>query len=65
MVMKVDKCDDELFESQLFFDMLMMTCVTGRERTEKDWAKLFVDGGFNDYKITPILGSRSLIEVYP
>ncbi|KAI7749350.1 hypothetical protein M8C21_032956, partial [Ambrosia artemisiifolia] len=61
MVMKVDQSDDELFQSQLFFDMLMMTLVSGRERTEKEWAKLFLDGGFNDYKITPILGSRSLI----
>ncbi|XP_076960178.1 trans-resveratrol di-O-methyltransferase-like isoform X2 [Bidens hawaiensis] len=65
MVMKVDEGVDELVESQLFFDMLMMTCITGRERTEKDWAKLFIDGGFSDYRITLVLGSRSVIEVYP
>ncbi|XP_031104919.1 probable O-methyltransferase 3 [Ipomoea triloba] len=57
--------DDESVETQIFFDMLMMILVTGRERTEKDWAKLFFEAGFSDYKIIPILGLRSLIEVYP
>ncbi|KAI8011005.1 putative O-methyltransferase 3 [Camellia lanceoleosa] len=56
---------DESMETQLFFDMLMMILLTGRERTEQEWAKLFFDAGFSDYKITPILGLRSLIEVYP
>ncbi|CBI21923.3 unnamed protein product, partial [Vitis vinifera] len=27
--------------------------------------KLFFDAGFSGYKITPMLGLRSLIEVYP
>ncbi|CAN0896768.1 Probable O-methyltransferase 3 [Linum grandiflorum] len=65
--MKVDnqKANDESIETQLFFDMLMMILVTGQERDEKEWAKLFVDAGFRDYKITPILGLRSIIEVYP
>ncbi|KAL4586371.1 hypothetical protein LXL04_011007 [Taraxacum kok-saghyz] len=65
MVLKNNEGDKEFVETQLFFDMLMMTVVTGRERTEKDWAKIFVDASFSDYKITPILGLRSLIEVYP
>ncbi|KAI3796373.1 hypothetical protein L1987_39043 [Smallanthus sonchifolius] len=65
MVVKVHKRENELLETQLLFDMLMMSLVTGRERSEKDWAKLFLDAGFSDYKITPILGLRSLIEVYP
>ncbi|KAE9456082.1 hypothetical protein C3L33_12020, partial [Rhododendron williamsianum] len=57
--MKVEnekKGDDDSLETQLFFDMLMMTLLTGRERTEKEWAKLFADAGFSNYKITPILG---------
>ncbi|KAL5547260.1 hypothetical protein UlMin_006947 [Ulmus minor] len=62
---KDDDEDDESYETQLFFDMLMMVLVTGRERNEKEWAKLFSDAGFSNYKITPILGLRSLIEVYP
>ncbi|KAM0053243.1 putative trans-resveratrol di-O-methyltransferase [Helianthus debilis subsp. tardiflorus] len=65
MVVTVDEGDTELFETQLYFDMLMMSCLTGRQRSEKDWAKLFLDGGFSDYKIFPVLGLRSLIEVYP
>ncbi|KAK1412125.1 hypothetical protein QVD17_33121 [Tagetes erecta] len=65
MVVNLDEGDDKLLETQLLFDMVMMSCLTGRERTEKDWAKLFIDSGFSDYKITPILGLRSLIEVYP
>nr|GLL22862.1 trans-resveratrol di-O-methyltransferase-like isoform X1 [Ipomoea trifida] len=57
--------DDKSIETQNFFDMLMMVVLTGRERAEKDWAKLFFEAGFSDYKIIPILGLRSLIEVYP
>ncbi|KAK4723569.1 hypothetical protein R3W88_026348 [Solanum pinnatisectum] len=57
--------DDESIETQGFFDMLMMILVTGRERSERGWAKIFFEAGFSDYKVTPILGLRSLIEVYP
>ncbi|KAG9159302.1 hypothetical protein Leryth_019913 [Lithospermum erythrorhizon] len=39
--MVVDKQkDDSHVETQLFFDMLMMVLTSGRERIEKDWAKL-------------------------
>nr|BAV54110.1 O-methyltransferase [Eriobotrya japonica] len=65
MMMENQKGDEESIETQLFFDMLMMALVRGQERNEKEWAKLFTDAGFSDYKITPILGLRSLIEVYP
>ncbi|KAK8986993.1 hypothetical protein V6N11_055310 [Hibiscus sabdariffa] len=64
----VVKSNDEAFkmiETQLFFDMLMMMAVNGRERREEEWGKLFFAAGFSNYKITPILGLRSLIEVYP
>ncbi|GAV75962.1 Methyltransf_2 domain-containing protein/Dimerisation domain-containing protein [Cephalotus follicularis] len=57
--------DKKSIETQLFFDMEMTAIVRGRERNEKEWAKLFLDAGFRDYKITPILGLRSLIEIYP
>ena len=57
--------DDESAETQLFFDMLMMVLVTGKERNEKEWAKLIFSAGFSDYKITPVLGLRSLIEAFP
>ncbi|XP_062113508.1 probable O-methyltransferase 3 [Humulus lupulus] len=67
--MKVENYDkdknDKSYETQLFFDMLMMCLLTGKERNEEEWAKLFKDAGFTHYKISPILGLRSLIEVYP
>ncbi|XP_016164385.1 (RS)-norcoclaurine 6-O-methyltransferase-like [Arachis ipaensis] len=47
--------DDKSVETQLFFDMLMMVLQTGKERDEKEWAKLIVSAGFSNYKITPIL----------
>ncbi|MED6145719.1 hypothetical protein PIB30_027963 [Stylosanthes scabra] len=55
----------ELAEAKLYFDILMMSVVPGREREEKEWEKLFLEAGFSHYKITPIFGMRSLIQVYP
>ncbi|MCL7041606.1 hypothetical protein MKW94_018044 [Papaver nudicaule] len=52
-------------ETQLLFDMMMMALVGGKERSEKEWEKLFLEAGFCDYKITRVSGFRSLIEVYP
>ncbi|KAG8363664.1 hypothetical protein BUALT_Bualt19G0046000 [Buddleja alternifolia] len=57
--------DHKSVETQLFFDMLMMTLFGGRERKEKNWARLLSDAGFTDYRISPLLGVRSIIEVYP
>jgi hypothetical protein len=65
MMMETQKGEDESIETQIFFDMLMMILFTGQERNEKEWAKLFSDAGFSNYKITPILGLRSIIEVFP
>ncbi|XP_034924826.1 trans-resveratrol di-O-methyltransferase [Populus alba] len=65
MVVENNKEEEGSTETQLFFDMLMMILVTGKERNEKEWAKLFTDAGFSHYKINPVLGLRSLIEVYP
>ncbi|KAK6134748.1 hypothetical protein DH2020_031507 [Rehmannia glutinosa] len=60
-----EKKHDAIMETQLFYDMLMMVLNSGRERTEEDWAKIFNDAGFTSYKITNVLGFRSLIEVFP
>jgi len=65
MVMGIPKADDESIETQLFFDMLMMVNVAGKERNKKEWAELLHKAGYSDYKIHPILGLRSVIEVYP
>ncbi|MCE5166507.1 hypothetical protein HAX54_020945 [Datura stramonium] len=61
----LQKGDNKSYETQLFFDMLMMVAVSGKERSQQDWANLFSDAGFSDYKILPILGLRCIIEVYP
>ncbi|CAK8537931.1 unnamed protein product [Lathyrus sativus] len=62
MVMEEEK---ETIETQLLFDMVMMVFSSGKERTKKEWAKLFSSAGFSDYKITPVLGLKSVIEIYP
>ncbi|KAI4983085.1 hypothetical protein ZWY2020_023577 [Hordeum vulgare] len=57
--------DDLLLrETQVLFDVQMMR-VDGGERDEKEWRKIFIEAGFKDYNITPMLGFRSIIEVYP
>ncbi|KAI7734258.1 hypothetical protein M8C21_011571, partial [Ambrosia artemisiifolia] len=48
MVVKVHEGENNLLETQLFYDMLMMTLTTERERSEEDWAKLFLEAGFSD-----------------
>ncbi|EEF39886.1 trans-resveratrol di-O-methyltransferase [Ricinus communis] len=65
IVVDEKKEQDELTETKLLFDILMMVVVNGTERTEKEWKRLFLEAGFSHYKITPLLGVRSLIEVYP
>lgn len=47
-----------------FFYIMMMTVATGKERTQKEWTNLILDAGFKTCKITPILGLRSVIEVF-
>lgn len=59
------KKDHKATETQILFDVLLMGRFNGGERTEKEWEKLFMAAGFKTYKITPILGLRSVIEVFP
>lgn len=61
----IQETNDKSVVTQLFFDLSMMVFFPGKERDEKEWATLFLRAGFNDYKITPIFGLRSLIEIYP
>ncbi|ESW14070.1 hypothetical protein PHAVU_008G250600 [Phaseolus vulgaris] len=65
MVVDKEMKDDESFETQLFFDLMMMVLFNGKERNKKEWVKLISSAGFNNYKITPVMGIRSLIEIYP
>uniref|UniRef100_M8CS64 O-methyltransferase ZRP4 n=1 Tax=Aegilops tauschii TaxID=37682 RepID=M8CS64_AEGTA len=53
-----------LREMQVLYDVFMMR-VDGTDRDEHQWRKIFFEAGFKDYKITPMLGYRSIIEVYP
>ncbi|XP_065874846.1 probable O-methyltransferase 3 [Euphorbia lathyris] len=52
-------------ETTNLYDLEMMVLVSGIERNEKQWAKLFFDAGFTSYKINHVLGLRSLILVFP
>ncbi|KAH9623253.1 hypothetical protein KSS87_019474 [Heliosperma pusillum] len=61
----LDVENDNLSNIQLLLDMEMLSLnVGGKERIEEEWKKLFLEAGFNDYQIFPILGPRSLIVVY-
>jgi acetylserotonin O-methyltransferase, plant len=52
-------------EIEVLQNMFMMY-VNGVEREERVWKKIFADAGFSDdYKIMPILGPLSVIEIYP
>ena len=66
----VDSENDHIISKEsntkYLFDMLMMSiCGDGKERTEQQFKKLFQQAGFSDYKVLPILGVRSVIELYP
>ncbi|KAB5530007.1 hypothetical protein DKX38_020088 [Salix brachista] len=65
MVRENQNGDKVSTETQLFFDLEMMVNLSGMERNEKEWAKLFFDAGFLNYKIHPVLGTRALIELHP
>ena len=49
---------------RVLFDLFIMS-INGIERDENQWKKIFFEAGFHDYKITPVLGFRSIIELYP
>ncbi|KAI4968203.1 hypothetical protein ZWY2020_005315 [Hordeum vulgare] len=51
--------------TQQLYDLHMSMVTPGMERDEKEWCKLFMESGFTKYKINPLLGLRSIIEVFP
>ncbi|GJN15590.1 hypothetical protein PR202_gb02514 [Eleusine coracana subsp. coracana] len=61
----IGSASKQTFEAQLLMDLAMMMLTTGEERVEEKWHRMFLDAGFSQYKISPVLGCRSLIEVYP
>ncbi|KAJ4745520.1 O-methyltransferase [Rhynchospora pubera] len=58
-------CPIEYEETQLLFDMLMLTVHAGAERDEHEWKSLFTKAGFSSYRIVRTVGYISIIEVYP
>ncbi|XP_052137838.1 O-methyltransferase ZRP4-like isoform X1 [Oryza glaberrima] len=56
--------DQKHRDVQILYDAYIMF-INGAERDEQEWKKLFLEAGFSDYKIMPIMGFRSIIEVYP
>ncbi|VAH09286.1 unnamed protein product [Triticum turgidum subsp. durum] len=51
-------------EAQALYDLFLMV-FEGGEREEHEWEKIFLEAGFSGYSIIPMLGIRSIIEVYP
>ncbi|CAO2144024.1 unnamed protein product [Urochloa humidicola] len=51
-------------ETQVLYDLFFMI-VNGIERDEQEWRKIIFEAGFTDYTIIPVLGVRSIIELYP
>ncbi|PWZ28670.1 O-methyltransferase ZRP4 [Zea mays] len=57
-------CDRKNVETQCLFDLYIMT-INGVQRDEREWKKIIFEAGFTSYKIIPVLGTRSIIEVCP
>ncbi|CAL4993547.1 unnamed protein product [Urochloa decumbens] len=64
MVIGAGPSDLKHKEMQAMFDIYIMF-INGMERDEQEWKKIFSEAGFSDYRIMPVLGVRSIIEVYP
>ena len=64
MVVGAGPQDAKHKETQVLFDLFIMF-INGIERDEQEWKRIIFEAGFSDYKITPVLGVRSIIEVYP
>lgn len=57
--------DKKIGEVEALQDMFAM-CTNGVERDESEWKRIFSDAGFGgDYKIMPVLGPLSVMEIYP
>lgn len=64
MVVNTKNVQYHLAQTQLLFDIHMMVHTTGKQRFEQEWKQIFTNAGFRGYKILPVLGLRSVIEVY-
>jgi isoflavone-7-O-methyltransferase len=64
MVINEKKDENQINQVKLLMDVNMAS-LNGKERNENEWKKLFKEAGFQDYKISPLTGFLSLIEIYP
>ena len=64
VVVNQEKVEHDVTTAKLLFDALMMVVLTGKERNEKEWEKLFLEAGFSHYKIVSSFGMKSIIEIY-
>ncbi|OEL28429.1 5-pentadecatrienyl resorcinol O-methyltransferase [Dichanthelium oligosanthes] len=64
MVVGSKSSDVKLLETQVICDLDFMK-IGGAERDEQEWKKIFLEAGFKDYTIMPVLGLRSIIVLYP
>ncbi|KAJ8439687.1 hypothetical protein Cgig2_010184 [Carnegiea gigantea] len=67
IVVDENSARNEHSNAQILFDMEMMSLTNGgKERSEEEWKKIFVNAGFGcDYKVLDVLGPRSVIEICP
>ncbi|CAM0906669.1 unnamed protein product [Alopecurus aequalis] len=57
--------DRKINEMEAIQNMFMMH-TKGMERDESEWKRIFSDAGFSEnYKLMPVLGPYSVIEIYP
>ncbi|TVU26326.1 hypothetical protein EJB05_28865, partial [Eragrostis curvula] len=57
--------NEKISEMEALRNLYMMHA-SGVERGENEWKKIFSEAGFsNDYKIMPVMGPYSVIEIYP
>lgn len=65
MVINQKKDEKKITQMKLLMDVNMACLFNGKERNEEEWKKLFAEAGFPDYKISPLTGFLSVIEIYP
>ncbi|KAK7390577.1 hypothetical protein VNO78_25886 [Psophocarpus tetragonolobus] len=61
-----EKLDEhEVTGLKRLLNVVMACSLNAKERSEQEWKKLIMQAGFESYKIFPLTGYLSLIEIYP
>jgi len=63
-VINEKKDEKNLTQVKLVLDVGMACVFNGKERNEEEWKKLFIEAGFQHYKISPLTEFLSIIEIY-